>query len=25
VLVLADPDNAQALDLLFTQPRAAEG
>jgi cell volume regulation protein A len=25
VLVLADPDNAQALDRLFTQPRAAEG
>jgi cell volume regulation protein A len=25
VLVLADPDNAQVLDRLFTQPRAAEG
>jgi potassium/hydrogen antiporter len=25
VLVLADPDNAQALDRLFTQPRVAEG
>jgi potassium/hydrogen antiporter len=25
VLVLADPGNAQALDRLFTQPRAAEG
>ena len=24
VLVLADPDNAQVLDRLFTEPRVAE-